>query len=69
MDNYSIKYIFAYIFAFIELFIGIVFLSLFFASYFIEITVPSSLIFLSLAVGFQALANTNAWRYEYKKKE
>lgn len=58
-----------YIVATIELLIGTIFLFLFCASYFVEITIPSNFVFLSLAIGFQALANTNAWRYEHREKE
>lgn len=58
-----------YIIAAIEILIWAVFLFLFCASYFVEITVPSNFVFLSLAIGFQALANTNVWRYEYREKE
>ena len=58
-----------YIVATIELLIGTIFLFLFCASYFVDITIPSNFVFLSLAIGFQALANTNAWRYEYREKK
>lgn len=58
MDNYKADYYLAIV----EIVIGIIFLFLALASCFVEVTVNSSLVFLSLSVGFQALAQNKMRR-------
>lgn len=58
MDSYKANYYLAIV----EIVIGIIFLFLAVASCFVEVTVQPSLVFLSLSIGFQALAQNKMRR-------